>query len=629
MRKFLPYVATLFLLLVVAVPVVATTASPYNDRPISLSSPMGGGSPSMARLLVEGVNQGSVTPGDDVWYVYSTPGSEAKPVVMSMVYRPATGDTVSYVNFHVFNPGQLDSWLRGTATEVEELWMGMPVSADYDEDTLERVWAGALPGNGQYYVHVFNNSEAQVDYRLSLVSGADEAAMPIQPPSGGEILPEKEMSEAEKARWLLAAQAVEGLETEEGVEWMMRAQAVGWLRAENLIEPTEGAPAAEATKWMLAVQAIESLPAEEGARWLAMANELNWLPYMPQSSLPAPLGILGEYGEYAETETAADEQPALANYVNVPESTAELAPVSVYPNDPLVLKEGVNTGRIPPFGEHWYALTPGGIKDRDQTVDAALTLIHTPSDGNTVHKVYMDIYPYSEYHVWARGDSDEMRGFGKGQVVSRDGDPNTGEHIWSGTLVGGNEYLVKIYNGTFEPIDYYLFPADITNAELGGPINMLRDRERPYVPEVAGPLAPIEPGTAMNYPLTLNLGSNKGALQVGEKRWYRFIFPNYETDTNHNRHFVFLLTMTPLDTIRARHAKVYIYPASQLHIWLRGDEDELEPLGVSGKSPFKPKNPVDLQELWDGHLMENLEYYVLVKNVDIGPLGYNLEVYLK
>ncbi len=55
---------------------------------------------------------------------------------------------------------------------------------------------------------------------------------------------------------------------------------------------------------------------------------------------------------------------------------------------------------------------------------------------------------------------------GAGAIVSRDGDPVTGERLWSGQLVNGEAYLVRIFNGSDVPIDFWLFPGDVERAQL-------------------------------------------------------------------------------------------------------------------------------------------------------------------
>ncbi|MEM7346055.1 MAG: hypothetical protein AAF485_17585, partial [Chloroflexota bacterium] len=97
------------------------------------------------------------------------------------------------------------------------------------------------------------------------------------------------------------------------------------------------------------------------------------------------------------------------------------------------------------------------------------------------------LFPANQYHIWSRGDTDYMTHFGLGMWTSRDEDPDTGERLWAGALVDGDTYLVKVKNGTPDVVDYYLFPDDVENAELGNPILHYSDEASDYVPYVVSP----------------------------------------------------------------------------------------------------------------------------------------------
>jgi hypothetical protein len=71
--------------------------------------------------------------------------------------------------------------------------------------------------------------------------------------------------------------------------------------------------------------------------------------------------------------------------------------------------------------------------------------------------------------MWRHGETDQLINFGAGMLVSRDGDGNTGERLWSGTVIKGETYLLAVENEAAVTIDYWLFDADITNPELGSP----------------------------------------------------------------------------------------------------------------------------------------------------------------
>jgi hypothetical protein len=260
-----------------------------------------------------------------------------------------------------------------------------------------------------------------------------------------------------------------------------------------------------------------------------------------------------------------------------------------------------------------------------------MTMFFTPRVGYTSNRINFEIFPASQYHIWMRGDADYLEHLGNGMWISRDEDPNTGERLWSGSLVDGDRYFIKVKNGTEDVVDYYLFPGDIKNAELGNPTlheGYSLSERTPYAlapPTRPAPSPEPEPGEGPPEAIPLKIGMTKGALDAGEERWYRLYYQG-SGDDSQQRDFLIFLTSTPLDDVRARHADFAIYPGNQLHIWTRGTVDKLRPLGASAPSPYKTANEKSLQVLWDGQLMAHHVYYVKLYNHDIGPLEYELEV---
>lgn len=52
-------------------------------------------------------------------------------------------------------------------------------------------------------------------------------------------------------------------------------------------------------------------------------------------------------------------------------------------------------------------------------------------------------------------------------LVSRDGDPLTGERIWRGNILRGDTYFLAIENGSDVEIDFWLYDQDIIHPLLG------------------------------------------------------------------------------------------------------------------------------------------------------------------
>ncbi len=104
------------------------------------------------------------------------------------------------------------------------------------------------------------------------------------------------------------------------------------------------------------------------------------------------------------------------------------------------------------------------------------------------------MFTADQYQIWDRGTPDDMNHFGVGSWVSRDGEYGTGERLWHGNVVDGDQYYVKLANDSNEWIDYHLLIGDIINIEMGPPL------ENTKIPELA---ELIPAGLDIGSPLTI------------------------------------------------------------------------------------------------------------------------------
>jgi len=386
-----------------------------------------GSSPYTAQPLSSGLNIGTLEPGGDFWYAFSSADLGNQPVrtvVLNMVYRPGGHDVAAYVNFQILTFDQVDRWLQGYADQY--LGMGVFTTTDFDQETAERLWSGTVEEGETYYVHLFNNSAQTVEYHLTALGQPEAQTTGVRtasPPSPASV------SEPE-------------------------------LKAGTTLEET---------RWRLLAAAVQSMSTEEGANWLRMASLVGWLPTSGEASSLA----LSDQPGYAPPERAAATETVEASGKAVGETApAEATPSlfdlypNVYPLAPLALKDGVNVGKLAPGGEHWYSF----IRDDrdDQWYEfMPLTLFATPADGNSSHHINFQIFTGDQLQIWKRGTPEDMVPMGAGQWVSRDKDPMTAERIWAGHVVDGDLYYIRVFNHSDRVIDYYLITGDIINTELG------------------------------------------------------------------------------------------------------------------------------------------------------------------
>ncbi|MFQ5613008.1 MAG: hypothetical protein ACE5H9_12840 [Anaerolineae bacterium] len=387
--------------------------------PASAQSGGIGSSPYVAQLLVGGLNTGSLAPGEEFWYAYGRgdlAAPEAQSIILNMIFKPGGQRTVNRVSFRVFTFEQVKNFLEGTRPSTASEGQGMLVVADYDGNTGERLWAGELAAGELYYVQLVNDADLTVDYRLTAVL-QDQA---------------------------LGPQAVPGAVA-------VAAQPPAAPRSAGLTLPTN---VPDADRWLLAAQAIQGLPPEEAAAWLLQASSLGWLP----GNAPAPAGAV---------EAPPAISPAEAPAAPVDPAPASQPDNSIYPGNALPLRN-VNGGSLAPGSEHWYSFKKADL-DEEGIESMSLTMFNTPGEGNISNRVNFELFTGRSYRLWERGTPQDMVNFGAGQLVSRDGDDRTGERLWRGTVVDGDLYYVKVKNDSNTWVDYHLITDDIVNTELGEP----------------------------------------------------------------------------------------------------------------------------------------------------------------
>jgi hypothetical protein len=614
-------------LLIIAVPVFANSATGANMLDFSFKSRTGL-TPQTARVLSPGVNLNHLNPGEEQWYLYnreSFHNTDFSWISLALRYESEALIDPQTVNFDVLAQQQHNSWLNSAEPPTQVLGTGLQSPLKPAPNTAESFWTGHVAQQETYFVRVFNNSPFSLDYALE-AKEEQPAVSGASPASYSGALGNAETLNARQLAWALTAQAVENMPAAQAAAWMQQAQAVGWIITAATAIPDAPNPgqANPQTLWQLTAQAIEGQNAEAASRWLIQADSLGWLT-IPLNTLknPNPVEPTGSTGDDGGGEGQADP-PAVPIQPN-----NGYQPVNIYPNTPLDFDlNHANSGRLAPHGEHWYSFVRDDL-DKNLFEDMEMTMFFTPRTGFASNRVNFEIIPAGQYHIWERGDSDYMEHLGAGMWVSRDEDPNTGERLWSGSLVDGDRYFVKVKNGSDDVVDYYLYPGDIENTELGNPTLHTAAGVAgrvPYAPSPpTRPAAPPQPGAGPPEALPLKTGSNTGTLAAGEELWYRFNFGDGAAKAT-GYDFTFYLTNTPGDEVTARHADFAIYPGNQLHIWTRGTVDKLEPLGTSAPSPFKLGNEKSLQVVWEGQLMSGHEYYIKLFNHDLGPLSYDLKV---
>ncbi len=485
-KTLFTYSLVIIALLIIAVPVVAarTTGNTIFEMPFQNAE---GSSPQTSQGLSSGLNVDHLQPGEERWYVYDQESlgiDKSAWVSLALRYQSEGQINTEQANFEVFSQAPQQSWFNAENVPQEYLGLGLRSPLQPGQNSIESFWSGEITDH-IYYVHVFNYSPFGLDYTLEARPEQPTVSGAI-PASTGAAIGNPRPLNARQMAWTLTAQAVENMDAIEAAVWMKEAQVVGWLVTQETV--TENIPQPDAASpqllWKLTAQAIEGQDAQTASQWLIQADSLGWLsiPMDEQAlrgaSIPAVLDAPDETGPV---------EPAPIEPVQPEDETLGYEPVNIYPNNPLPMNlSQVNSGRLGPYGEHWYLLSQDDMDD-DMIEEMRLTMFFTPRVGYISNRINFEIFPANQYHIWARGDADYMENLGLGMWISRDEDPDTGERLWSGTLVDRDQYLVKVKNGTADVVDYYLFPDDVENAELGNPLLHASDEATGHVPYPISP----------------------------------------------------------------------------------------------------------------------------------------------
>ncbi len=306
----------------------------------------------------------------------------------------------------------------------------------------------------------------------------------------------------------------------------------------------------------------------------------------------------------AEPETAPPPSPTVPKESNTP-ADAETLDLDV---------ERVQ-GKLAPNATYWYTFgSPFLGGDDERFRDLEYTMFFTPDDGNRRHNVTFQLYPYSDYELWRRGDQDQMRNFGAGMILDRDGDDATGERLWSGSIVNGDQYFLSVSNGNDVPIDYYVYPDDVDRPILG---------EEP----APAPKRVFAQGKAPEAALPLNIGRNDSKVQSGGEEWYTFRIA--DLDNQKFEEMALTMVCTPDDGNRIRNITFDVYTADGVKYWSPGINSDITNLGA-GSVVYRDDNFLTGERFWHGWVNDGDVYYVQIRNgtgVEVDCHLYTGDVY--
>jgi hypothetical protein len=318
---------------------------------------------------------------------------------------------------------------------------------------------------------------------------------------------------------------------------------------------------------------------------------------------------LAEPGDAAKLKDLAASDGAAPPDVTPADDRVALPEMGREPGVALSLSPGAQRGQLNPGTSHWYTFSSVDLTQRArQFQDLNFNLFFTPDDGNRRHQVNFQLFSVSEVEAWQRGERARPNNFGAGMLVSRDGDPNTGERIWRGVILKDTTYFLAIESNADVAIDYWLFDQDIPNPELGS--------------QPASNPVPT-PGVAPQTATPLNLDRNRGKLEPGQESWYSFSIA--DNDADYFEEAALTMVMTPADNNRIQQVTFEIFTVDSVRNWSPDNRDGFSNVGA-GSVVYRDENPWTGERFWSGWVVDNDLYYVRIVNGAATPIDYWLFV---
>lgn len=128
---------------------------------------MTGKTPFLAVSLVDSVNTGVLSPGEQRWFKFKPDkqgrtGQVEKSFTLKFI--PTDGNRVRKVTLQLFKKSQLIFFNPGDAGQMANFGAGQVISGDHNPDSGELFWTGWLFGSDTYYLQIANGSDVVIDY---------------------------------------------------------------------------------------------------------------------------------------------------------------------------------------------------------------------------------------------------------------------------------------------------------------------------------------------------------------------------------------------------------------------------------------------------------------------------------
>lgn len=261
------------------------------------------------------------------------------------------------------------------------------------------------------------------------------------------------------------------------------------------------------------------------------------------------------------------------------------------------LRTGQNTGALGPGEAQWYKMAQAGDDGALQR-QVDLTLIFTPDDGRRGQRIAIQVFTAEQVTDRFPPDMSQMQSVGAGEIVSRDGNPSTGELLWSGWAVTDSTYYVRVLNASDVSIAYWLFTDNVMSAQIAESSD-------------SSPGVEIAAGANPEQPSALKPQYQTSQLGAGQETWYPIVYNDHDSQV-YEEH-TFSLVFTPDDGRPVQQVSFEVIPRNMWQARQEGDSRQLPGMGVS-QAVSRDPDPLTGERLWSGWLIDGQAYYVRLHN---------------
>jgi hypothetical protein len=585
-----------------------------------MAAPLPAGSnPASAIPLDHGLNEGALEPGTEVWYKFNLPKRGDTTVGymnLTLIHVPGEGNIANRVGFEIYTTEQLG--FRAAGDRFVNTGAAETVSRDGNANTGEHIWAGDLMRGIDYYLRVRNDSGAGIAYKLFDADIIHVAFGPVQLPETGaaaapagsnptvplqldNVNANASRLDPGEERWYTYTPPTTGTGWTDHVNMTLVNIPAGWQVTDRVqLQIFTGDKLA---LWARGDKLVNTGAGEiverDGDRntgehiWAGdmMKGAKYYIQVRNESATPI------SYKLY--TKDFIHEEKMEAQSAAAPAAAPGSSPAAA-----LKLEDGVNEGLLKAGSEKWYTVVRPKKAD-SWTEYMALTLVHAPGGWMITDNIGFQVFTGDKLALWARGD--KLVNTGAGTTYERDGDPNTGEHLWAGDLMRGEVYYIQLFNNSASDVGYKLYTKDVIHSLFGPPPAVVKE-------------APAAPGS--NPAVALKLAAEEytsGTLGPDQSYWYLFNRPKLSAEPT--EYMALTLIHMPGGWKVTDNVGFQIFTADKLALWLRGDK--LENTGA-GTTYERDGNPNTGEHLWAGYVMRGLDYYLQVFNNSQVSIDYRL-----